>query len=264
MWGDDRFSRLSRPTPNAQTLWIYLLTGPHTTALPGAFVAGEASLAESLGWSTRSLRKAFAEVLREGLIEADAKTRLVFIPKAVRHNPPQSLNVVIGWRKSFDELPDCLLKQRISLHVVEELIRLGKSEAYTKAFGEAFRYAIAYPEQEQEQNKNRTEQRGKKAETPPPKALPVTAEMFDFAAKHGVLDAEEETRAMLDHFSGKGESRADWIATWRTWIRNSKKFSRGNGYGNHKSKTDINRENAERLRAKLDSQDGGLSFSDPV
>src|SRR5688572_7750347 len=90
MWGDDRFLRLSSPKPNAQTLWIYLLTGPHTTALPGAFVAGEASLSEALGWPSVSLHKAFTEVLAEGLAEVDSKTRLVFIPKAVRHNPPQS------------------------------------------------------------------------------------------------------------------------------------------------------------------------------
>ena len=29
-------------SPNAQTLWIYLLTGPHTNDISGFFTAGEA------------------------------------------------------------------------------------------------------------------------------------------------------------------------------------------------------------------------------
>lgn len=261
MWGDDRFSRLSKPKPNAQTLWIYLLTGPHTTALPGVFVAGEAALAEALEWPKEAFRKAFAEVINEGLIEVDIKTRLAFIPKAIRHNPPQSLNVVKGWRKVFDELPDCVLKGRIYMAVLDSIAVLGLSLAYTQAFGDAFVYDKAYPEQEQEQNKTRTEHRGNGKRQPldTPTSLTITDEMRDFATKHGVFDIAEQTEAMLDHFHAKGESRADWVATWRTWIRNSKKFG-GGRYGTGKSKTDINRENAERLRARLDSQDSGGEF----
>lgn len=46
MWVDDKFCRLSRPQPNAQTLWKYLLTGPHSTSVPGLFLAGELGLGE--------------------------------------------------------------------------------------------------------------------------------------------------------------------------------------------------------------------------
>lgn len=259
MWGDDRFSRLSRPNPNAQTLWIYLLTGPHTTALPGAFVAGEASLAESLGWPTVSFRKAFKEVLAEGLIETDMRTRLVFIPKALRHNPPQSLNVVIAWRKAFDELPDCALKQRIFECVASELKPLGKAEAFAEAFVKGSTYAFV----DTEQNRNRTGTEPKQmgrgrtacAVTPPPQVLEITPVMKQFAGEQGIANVEAETEAMLDHFRAKGESRADWLATWRTWMRNSKRF--GDRNGKHKSKTDRNRENAEKLLSRFDFEDGG-------
>jgi hypothetical protein len=110
-------------------------------------------------------------------------------------------------------------------------------------------------EQDQEQIPRR---RGIK--TPPPDSLVISPELKAFAIGLGVFDIEEQTEAMLDHFRAKGESRADWVATWRTWIRNSKKFNRREGYASAKSKTDINRENAERLRAKLDSQDSGSEF----
>lgn len=258
MWGDDRFSRLSKPQPNGQTLWIYLLTGPHTTTLPTAFVAGEAGLAEALSWSLPAFRKAFNEVLAEGLIEADMRNRLVFIPKAVRHNPPQSPNVVIAWRKAFDELPDCVLKQRIFDHTLAELAFIGKGETFREAFGEVFRYAFAESEQNNTNTSNRTEPMGRrpaKHPMPPPDFLPITAEMANFATSLGVCDIQRETEAMLDHFRGKGESRADWVATWRTWIRNSKRF--GDRNGTHKSKTDRNRENAEKLLSRFDFEDGG-------
>jgi hypothetical protein len=66
MYGDERFQRLSKPQPNGQTLFRYLFTGPHTTNIPGLFTAGEAGLAEALGWPLKAFREAF----REGLVEA--------------------------------------------------------------------------------------------------------------------------------------------------------------------------------------------------
>jgi hypothetical protein len=252
IWGDDRFSRLSKPQPNGQTLWLYLLTGPHTTTLPTAFVAGEAGLAEALGWSLASFRKVFMEVLAEGLVEVDMKCRLVFIPKAVRHNPPQSPNVVIAWRKAFDELPDCALKQRVFSHTLAELIFIGKGEAFQKAFGDTFIYTFVESEQNNTNTNNRTEQMGKRprpVETATPDVLPITEEMRAWANANGFSDSEIaiETPAMLDHFRSKGETKLDWIATWRNWIRRSRKFG-GRNQGtpplgfNRPSKEEIDRE----------------------
>ena len=34
---------------------------------------------------------------------------------------------------------------------------------------------------------------------------------------------------MLDHFRAKGERKSDWTATWRKWLRNSRKFT-ANGH----------------------------------
>lgn len=232
MWGDDRFSRLSKAQPNGQTLWIYLLTGPHTSSLPTAFVAGEAGLAEALSWPLSSFRKVFAEVLREGLIEIDSRCRLVFIPKAVRHNPPQSPNVVVAWRKAFDELPDCILKQRIFTHTLAEIKALGKGEAFAQAFGEVSSYTFA----ESEQNRTLTEQdQSKSGERAPcgaakptkaPDRLEITPEMETWAKGEGFSKSEiaKETPAMLDHFKANGKSKLDWVATWRNWMRNTRKF----------------------------------------
>lgn len=112
MWGDEKFRKLSPLKPSAQALWIYLLTGPHNTGLPGLFVAGEAALAELLCWKVRSIRRCFDELCLQGMTLQDRKLHLVYIPGALRYNTPTNDSVVIGWFRLFDELPECALKRQ--------------------------------------------------------------------------------------------------------------------------------------------------------
>ncbi len=148
MWGDEKFCALSKPKPNGQSLWQYLITGPHTTILPCAFSAGEASLAESLGWPISSFRKAFKEALDKGMVQADWKAHLVFMPNGLKHNPPANPNVVMAWRAAFNELPPCPLKVQVYGAVIAYLEHLKEGmpsqEAFMKAFGED--YVEALPE----------------------------------------------------------------------------------------------------------------------
>lgn len=62
--------------------------------------------------------------------------------------------------------------------------------------------------------------------TAPPESLEPDA--TDYAAGNAVgltpFQVDEKASAMLDHFRGKGEVRADWHATLRTWLRNAPKF----------------------------------------
>jgi hypothetical protein len=109
-YGDARFRRLSSPQPCGQYLWIWLLTCPATTIIPGIISIGPAGLAEMIGWPLKGFRKAFNEVLAQGMAEVDFSAPLIFIPKAIYHNLPQSPNVVLSWRASWDEIPECDLK----------------------------------------------------------------------------------------------------------------------------------------------------------
>ncbi|MBV8470696.1 MAG: hypothetical protein JOY60_12665 [Burkholderiaceae bacterium] len=135
MYGDEKFLRLSPAEPSGQSLWIYLLTGPHTAAIPGLFVIGRAALAENLGWCDEGFAKAFAEVFREGLCEFDQKSRLWFIPNAIKHNMPANPNVVRSWRESLSMLPECELRARAFEHIRAVLFSL--SDSFGKAFDEA-------------------------------------------------------------------------------------------------------------------------------
>src|ERR1019366_3324400 len=62
MHADEKYRSLSSPTPNAKTLWIHLLTGPHTDLIPGVSRAGEMAIAEELGWDLKGFREAFREI----------------------------------------------------------------------------------------------------------------------------------------------------------------------------------------------------------
>jgi len=164
MWLDREFQELSAPPPNAQTLWQRLLTGPELTAIPGLFPAYDVQLARALRWPLKAFREAFREVLSKGWVEVDWDAGLVWVPKAFKHNRPESPNVVKGWRQAYDRLPECDLRDRALDELKTNVFHMGKGfqEAFQKAFPEAFEKAKRKPkaktsanqEQEQEQEQD--------------------------------------------------------------------------------------------------------------
>lgn len=70
--------------------------------------------------------------------------------------------------------------------------------------------------------------RGSTGKTSPPGSFEPNE--ADYAAGRdvglGKPEVDAKVGAMLDHFRAKGEQRADWHATFRTWIRNAVKFDR--------------------------------------
>lgn len=136
MWGDDKFRALSKPQPNGQSLWQFLLTGPHTLNVPGLFVAGEAMLAESLNWPLTKFRCAWSELELADLVQCDWAARVVWIPKAVNHNLPESPNVVRSWWETIPLIPVSPIRDTAVAQLREACER--KGEAYLKAFDEGF------------------------------------------------------------------------------------------------------------------------------
>lgn len=121
IYSDDKFMELTRPQPNGQTLWLYLLTGPHTRSVPGLFTAGEASLAEALDWPLAGFRRAWREIADRQMAKADWKARVVWLPNAFAHNQPENPNVVRGWRQPLEEVPACDLKTE-AIHTLKALV----------------------------------------------------------------------------------------------------------------------------------------------
>jgi len=134
MWSDAGFRELSPIPPSGQGLWFFLLTGPHTSAVPGLFRSGRAGMAEELGWSVENFDRYFDEVYQKGMAKADFNARLVWLPNAIKHNRPESPNVVRSWRQELDVLPECPLKNEAIEHLREYLTHMGV--AFVSAFNE--------------------------------------------------------------------------------------------------------------------------------
>ncbi|WP_207000686.1 hypothetical protein [Trinickia mobilis] len=166
MWGDEKFCKLTPIPPCGQGLWVYLLTGPHTGPIPGIFRIGRAAMAEELNWDIEAFDEAFREAFQQGIVKADWKAKVVWIPNAVACNRPESPNVVTSWGSEWELIPECDLKRESYESLRANICGLG--EAFAKAFDRAFSKpsgkASVKPsgktslnqeqEQEQEQEKN--------------------------------------------------------------------------------------------------------------
>ena len=176
-WGDEKFRRLTPIPPCGQGLWLFLITGPHTGPIPGLFRAGRAAMAEELGWEVEDFEEAFQEAFREGMVEADFKARVVWVPNAIRHNKPESPNVVKSWAAEFDLIPECPLKWKAlealkaSIHALGESFAKAFDETFGKPSGKPSRKAMPNQEQEQEQEQKKPSSlrsEGGAAKSPPP------------------------------------------------------------------------------------------------
>jgi len=91
-------------------------------------------MAEELNWELEAFDEAFREVSDKGMAKADFKAKLVWLPKAIQHNKPESPNVVRGWRVELDLLPECDLK-REAIEGIREALEIAGS-SYVEAFDE--------------------------------------------------------------------------------------------------------------------------------
>lgn len=139
MWDDEKFRELTPMPASGQSLFIYLLTGPCTGIIPGLFRAGRAAMAEELGWSIEDYDLALGELIALGMVKADLKARLFWVPNAAKHNAPNSGNVVKAWANAFNYLPDCELKWE-----AYEVLKAA-CHGVSKAMGKAFDMAMPLP-----------------------------------------------------------------------------------------------------------------------
>ncbi len=133
---DEKFLGLTPQRPSGQTLWIYLLTGRHTTVIPGLSAAGLFTLAEHLKWPLPVLKRHWQEIERAGMAKADWSAPCIWLPNAILHNEPENPNVLQGWGKHVSEIPACELRDA-ALVELREYAR-GKGNAFASAFAKGF------------------------------------------------------------------------------------------------------------------------------
>lgn len=107
LWDDEKIAHVSATT---KLVWIYLLTGPHTTALPGLWHVGLAQIAEGLRLTFQEVEPALCELERLGRIVRHKACRMIRVPNAPKHNPAENGNAMKTWFRVWKDLPECAMK----------------------------------------------------------------------------------------------------------------------------------------------------------
>lgn len=248
MWGDAKFRRLSQ---NGKFLWLYLLTGPETTSLPGLLVGGRAHFSEALGWDMPTFQSAFDEVATEGLAEADWEARVVWVKNAIKYNPPGSPNAILGWRDHFDSVPECQLKTKAFEALASFVATMSKG--FHDTWRDTWRHTCLdtcghvspiqeqYQEQEQKQKQElvgsaepepKNEKKVTKRKIRLPSDWTPSASHFTLAKMAGRNQTwvNREADKMRDWAEAKGETCISWDARFRNWIRKGLETGTDRGY----------------------------------
>jgi hypothetical protein len=145
IWYDKKFLALSN---EAKLIWFLLLSHPAMTSL-GAMHGSQAGLAPYLRLSEKKFSKYFKEIIESEMVAYDHAGNFVGLPKFLKHNVPESPNVIRSWIKALDCIPECDLKLKLmeaSARFVEYL-----PQGFREALPKVFRKTYLNQEQEQEQ-----------------------------------------------------------------------------------------------------------------
>ena len=113
VWNDKRFMSLS---DDGQLLFLFLLTHPAMTSV-GAMRHTLAGLAAEKRWTSERMKKAFKE-LPDTMVRYDGPACCIWLPNFLRHNPPANPNVVKGWGKALQVVPEADFYDDILLSMV--------------------------------------------------------------------------------------------------------------------------------------------------
>jgi hypothetical protein len=138
---DQKFNSLSK---DGKLIFFILLVHPHLTAI-GAMRATLAGLACEMKWPYEEFQTAFAELLQKNMVKYDEEASLLWLPKYLNHNQPESPNVVKSWGQCLDYLSECKLKTEI-IDYTKNFVE-GLSESFREALPEAFLKATQYFEE---------------------------------------------------------------------------------------------------------------------
>jgi len=111
VWG--RFwteARSAEWSDDMTILGLYLLTSPHHVS-EGLYVIPKAYISDDLDWQMERVDETFSLLEKDGFSRYDAKTRVVFLPNALKYQPPVGPKQVKGAFNRVSALPKTVLMQ---------------------------------------------------------------------------------------------------------------------------------------------------------
>ena len=138
MWRSEGMYRL-RGQGDAQLLYLYLITGPHTLSchVPGIYQVGRETIREELSLKLARFNRALLGVTNELAVETDFNRSLVFAPTALDHiGPPANPNIVRSYCQVLSNMPASILVEKAIRTYGPFLASLGPS--FLKPFRDRF------------------------------------------------------------------------------------------------------------------------------
>lgn len=132
IWNDQKIRMLSH---EAQYIFIRILTHQDLTSL-GAIKATKSGLAEEFKIGKAVFNRQFEELLVHNLLVMDEEVGMIWAPNFLKHNRPESPNVVKHWANAYDNLPECELLTRVLLGARTIVLDMGMG--FREAFSETF------------------------------------------------------------------------------------------------------------------------------
>ena len=108
LWDDSKFLSLN---PIGRLAWLCILTGAGRTALPGLTTNFDAlTLASSLRFEVTECTFAIRDLLERDMAQYDPAVRVLRVPRAPRYAICRNPNMLAGWYRLWNSVPDCSLK----------------------------------------------------------------------------------------------------------------------------------------------------------
>ena len=212
----------------AQVLALYLMTSPHANMI-GVFHCPLIYMAHETGLGMEGASKALQSLIEAGYCTYDEASETVFVHRMAAYQVAESLKVgdnrVKGVEREWQNIGTASLKQAffaiysVAFHLPGEAKKTSPSEAPSKP--------LASQEQEQEQEQ---EKKAPSAKSPRGCALREDWTLPDdwraWAEKErpdvDVLTVADSFRDYWVAKPGRDGRKADWLATWRNWVRNQR------------------------------------------
>ena len=112
LWDDERVITLQ---PIEKLVYLFILTGPHTTSVPGFYPLRAGQIAGHLDITRDEAETSLANLKRAGLIDYDAVA--IITPKFTKYHRPGNPNIAKGWAKILSTMP----KSRVMCDWIEAL-----------------------------------------------------------------------------------------------------------------------------------------------
>lgn len=133
IWDDEKFVEWDLTT---RFVWIYLLTGRHTTSLPGLWFLSAAEIAEGMRLPVQAVEASLEALVKDGRVRIDRKHRLIMVPRAPKYNYADNARSIQAWWKQWSNLPTCSFKFEHLINLREGVQSDKVREAWQAVFGE--------------------------------------------------------------------------------------------------------------------------------